>query len=65
VHKAPAGWYTDTAGSGSERWFDGVGWTELTRPREPADPARTTRWAVLVAVVVVVATPLLLPLLAG
>lgn len=29
----PAGWYDDPAGSGSERFWDGAGWSQATRPR--------------------------------
>lgn len=32
----PAGWYADPAGSGLERWWGGVDWTETTRPKELA-----------------------------
>jgi Protein of unknown function (DUF2510) len=27
-----AGWYPDPAGGGGQRWWDGVGWTDHTRP---------------------------------
>jgi hypothetical protein len=27
----PAGWYPDPAGTPSQRWWDGVGWTDLVR----------------------------------
>ena len=36
----PAGWYTDPAGSGSKRWWDGVQWTShLQAPTPPPPPA--------------------------
>lgn len=66
MRRTPAGWYADTSGSPSERWFDGVSWTVLTRPREGSrhDTARPW-WTVVAAgavVVLVVAAPLLLSL---
>ncbi|KQR11683.1 DUF2510 domain-containing protein [Cellulomonas sp. Leaf334] len=39
----PAGWYTDPAGSGGERWFDGAGWTEHVQAPPPAAPAVPTQ----------------------
>ena len=36
----PAGWYTDPAGSGGQRWFDGAGWTShVQAPPAPVAPA--------------------------
>lgn len=33
----PAGWYPDPAGSGDERYWDGQGWSQVTRPsRNPS-----------------------------
>ncbi|NUU17209.1 DUF2510 domain-containing protein [Cellulomonas humilata] len=31
----PAGWYDDGVTPGVQRWFDGVGWSETTRPLAP------------------------------
>jgi hypothetical protein len=32
-----AGWYPDPAGSGGQRWWDGIGWTQhLAPPQQPA-----------------------------
>jgi hypothetical protein len=39
----PAGWYPDPAGHpGTERWWDGLGWTDHLRPAPP-DGAASTR----------------------
>ncbi|MET0787670.1 MAG: DUF2510 domain-containing protein [Cellulomonas sp.] len=35
----PPGWYDDRVTPGVVRWFDGVGWTETTRPLAPPAPA--------------------------
>lgn len=32
----PAGWYTDPAGSGAKRWWDGVQWTSHLQAQAPA-----------------------------
>ncbi|GEM00158.1 DUF2510 domain-containing protein [Cellulomonas terrae] len=40
----PAGWYTDPAGSGGERWFDGAGWTEHVQTPPPPAPAVPTQF---------------------
>lgn len=40
----PAGWYTDPAGSGGERWFDGAGWTEHVQAPPPPAPAVPTQF---------------------
>ncbi|MGX5695710.1 DUF2510 domain-containing protein [Agromyces soli] len=34
-----AGWYPDPAGSGGQRWWDGIGWTQHVTPPEPAPVA--------------------------
>jgi len=33
------GWYADTSQPGAERYWDGAGWTDLTRPLGPPPPA--------------------------
>ena len=67
MRKASAGWYADTAGSPSERWFDGSSWTDRTRPRRSADGPRSGgSWVLVVAgasVALLVGVPLLLALL--
>jgi hypothetical protein len=39
---APAGWYGDPAGTGLDRWWDGVTWTEHTQPGAPVAPPQVT-----------------------
>ncbi|MCO7274652.1 MULTISPECIES: DUF2510 domain-containing protein [Cellulosimicrobium] len=65
MRKAPAGWYPDAPGSGSERWYDGAVWTDRTRTRRAAEDAGLWRRVLVVGavVVVVVAAPLLLAVL--
>lgn len=44
---APAGWYADAQRDGYERWFDGVGWTDVRRPTitpESRTPSRAMGW---------------------
>jgi len=53
--KPPAGWYDDPAGSGRQRWFDGIQWTDhfqsvLVAPAVPQQaivqvPTQTPRMA--------------------
>lgn len=38
----PAGWYDDGVTPGVQRWFDGVAWSETTRPLAPAPVAATS-----------------------
>ena len=65
MRKPSAGWYADTTSSASERWFDGVSWTGLTRPRERTGGSAASPWWTVVAIGTVVAllvgAPLLLP----
>lgn len=35
----PAGWHPDPDGSGRERWWNGVSWTDQTRDRPSASPS--------------------------
>ncbi|WP_353708334.1 DUF2510 domain-containing protein [Cellulosimicrobium sp. ES-005] len=65
MRKAPAGWYPDAPGSGSERWYDGAAWTDRTRTRRAAEGAGLWRRVLVVGavVVLVVAAPLLLAVL--
>ena len=35
----PAGWYPDPAGSGGERFWDGVAWSQSTRDKAAPQPA--------------------------
>lgn len=35
----PSGWYPDPAGSSDERFWDGVNWSQSTRPSAPTAPA--------------------------
>lgn len=35
---APAGWYPDPAGSGGQRYFDGLDWTGHYTPPQPYVP---------------------------
>ncbi|WP_251149978.1 DUF2510 domain-containing protein [Cellulosimicrobium sp. Marseille-Q4280] len=69
MRKPPAGWYPDTTSAASERWFDGVSWTTLTRQREQAGRGAASPWWAVVAagaaVALVVAAPLLLPFAAA
>jgi Protein of unknown function (DUF2510) len=37
----PAGWYTDPAGSGHLRWWDGAAWTAHLAPQPTPEPAPT------------------------
>lgn len=37
-----AGWYPDPAGPGSQRWWDGVQWSQTTRPLVAAPPPLPT-----------------------
>lgn len=37
--RPPAGWYPDPAGSGQQRWWDGIGWTAHLAPAAPTSPA--------------------------
>lgn len=39
----PAGWYGDPSDQTVLRWWSGVGWTEYTAPRPPAQPVRPSR----------------------
>ena len=34
----PAGWYPDPAGSGGERYWDGIAWSQATRDPHLAPP---------------------------
>lgn len=36
----PAGWYADSTVPGQERWWDGQGWTEHSRPQQVAHRRR-------------------------
>ncbi|GLY57606.1 MULTISPECIES: DUF2510 domain-containing protein [Cellulosimicrobium] len=65
MRKAPAGWYADAPGSGSERWYDGAAWTDRTRERRARDDVGPWRRVVVLGsvVVLVVAAPLLLAVL--
>jgi hypothetical protein len=38
VSVPPAGWYPDPAGPNSQRWWDGVQWSQQTRPIVVAPP---------------------------
>ena len=65
MRKAPAGWYADAPGSGSERWYDGAAWTDRTRERRARDDVGPRRRGVVrgAAAVLVGAAPLLLAVL--
>ncbi|WP_307868832.1 DUF2510 domain-containing protein [Cellulosimicrobium cellulans] len=65
MRKAPAGWYADAPGSGSERWYDGSAWTDRTRARRAPEGAGPWGRVLVVGavVVLVVAAPLLLAVL--
>lgn len=38
----PAGWYADSTAPGHERWWDGRGWTDHSRPQRSDHPHRTS-----------------------
>lgn len=40
----PSGWYPDPAGSGDERFWDGVNWSQSTRPKASAGPGAAPQW---------------------